>query len=287
MQKFYLSLLVVSTFLLVLTYFFYEPPVKESIIYFPLNERAEFLSAETTIGKPKEKGNSDFIIPVKSTSRLSEKAYLRQDITLLFSNGIFVGKFGKWEKDTDFLEDEARFTLKGGQLLQAISFHYGELHQGKTITSAQKMSQDFLYIIPTPMGLTYFRDADSEDETGFQEILDEKLDEAIKRNVQIAEEQFQLNLENYHIFPLSKLPDFETSPLPSLSKGKTREVIGQLWEGLYKNYFLTIKKGDGTTTSPIGSTMPIILFSKSKDHLYVIFQTADGEGIRLIQKIPH
>lgn len=259
--------------------------VEESIMYFPLNENVTFLDAETSLLQPATKGKSEYEIVLKSYSRLDQKAYLRQDISFLFANGKLLGKVGKWENDVDVVENGENFSLKNNQLLQAISYHQGELHENDHITSAQRMSKDELYVVHSELGLTHFRKPQTEEDIGFKEILDKKIQEVIQSNLKIAEEQFHINVENYYVIPLTDLPELEKKGLPSFSKEKTAEILGKLWEGLYKNYFVAIKKGNGESVSPIASTMPIIFLSKSKDHLYVIFETADGEGIQLLQRI--
>lgn len=259
--------------------------VEDSIIYFPLNESVTFLDAETSLLNPVTKGKREYDIILKSYSRLDQEAYLRQDISFLFVNGRLFGKMGKWENKTDVIENEEKFSLKNNHLLQAISYHHGELHENDNITSTQRMSKDGLYVVHSALGLIFFHKPQTEEETGFKDILDKKVQEVIQYNLKMAEEQFNINLENYHVFPIIELPELEKKGLPSFSKEKSAEILGKLWEGLYKNYFVAIKKGNGESVSPIASTMPIIFLSKSKDHLYVIFETADGEGIQLLQRI--
>ncbi|MFJ5758012.1 hypothetical protein ACIQAA_02440 [Neobacillus sp. NPDC093182] len=50
-----------------------------------------------------------------------------------------------------------------------------------------------------------------------------------------------------------------------------------------KNYILGIKKADGTSEDPIGSTLPLILIATDKTHLLVLTETASGEPILLRQ----
>lgn len=55
--------------------------------------------------------------------------------------------------------------------------------------------------------------------------------------------------------------------------------MGQLWEGLYKNYLLPIV----TRNKPTDTYVPIILLNKNHNHLLVLYE-ANHEKKKLIQK---
>jgi len=280
------SALITITATLYFFQFKYNQTV-ESITYFPLDTEAQFLDAKTKIMNIKTNQNH-YQFSVESYSRLDRAAFLRQDIALIFASGILIGKLGEWEESTDSLELSGTFFEKDNQIVRALSFHYAELHSKGTITSSQKMSDDFLYIIPTALpSLVSFHTPSNEEETGWKEVLDKKENQIISKNLKEAIRQLNIDLAEFYIIPLPRLANYQKQPLPSFSKQKSDEIIGQLWEGLYKNYYLGIRKQNGQLIPPIGSTLPIILLSKTKQYLYVIFQTADNEFISLKQQINH
>ncbi|KHF31170.1 hypothetical protein LR68_00118 [Anoxybacillus sp. BCO1] len=86
----------------------------------------------------------------------------------------------------------------------------------------------------------------------------------------------------YHLY-LTELVQYNEQPFMDLTTNETETMIGNLWEGLYKNYFLGIKKQNGSMESPIGSTVPLILIKKDYSQLFVVTETADGELIILKQ----
>lgn len=266
-------------------FFFTNSKVTETITYFPKDTDARFLDAKSNITNVKFNQNQ-FNFSIKTYSRLDRPAYLRHDIALIFTNGKLIGKIGKWKENVDIIHMEKTFQGESNQLVRLISFHHAELHQSQFITSSQKMSDDYLYIIPTalPSPVT-FHMPNGEDEIGWKEVLDRNEQKVMMTNVKEAAKKYNINLIEYQMIPLSKLISYQNQPLPGFSKEKSDEIIGQLWEGLYKNYFLGIQKDDGQIVSSIGSTLPVILIAKNKSHLFIVSQTAGLDIIALKQVI--
>ena len=98
---------------------------------------------------------------------------------------------------------------------------------------------------------------------------------------------YSFDLDQYTTIPLTSIYQYEEVPLPGFNKEQTQAIIGRLWEGLYKNYFLGVKKQDGTTIDPIGSTIPLILVSTDQTHLLVVSELKDDDIMLLKQQIPH
>lgn len=259
----------------------------ETITFFPIDQKAFYLDAKTTIETPQTKGKQ-ISLPVSTYSRLNESAYLRQDITLLFANGRLIATLGMWKKNTDQLELVEDVKLQNNQLLRALSYHHSELHRNnENITSSQAFSEDFLYIISpqTNGGVVAFRQPENDLEYNWKEKLDDEEEKLLKSTVDKATDKFNINLDHYYTIPLTKISTYLNRPLPGFSKKQTDEIIGKLWEGIYKNYFLGIRKNDGDIITPIGSTIPIILLAKDRSHLYVVFETAENEPYLLKQLI--
>jgi hypothetical protein len=270
MKKIYLALGI--SILLILAFGIYQqinPKTQESITYFPIDPNATFKTAQTTLTLM----NQANTILWKEHSTLDRKAYLRQDAALLYANGRLLEALRKWKQNTAVLEQEKRVTINKSALLQAITFHHAELHEkDNQISSSQAMSSDQIYFISA--------EADVEN-------IKKQLDQQTERMLQISWNNglrhFAINLKNYQAFPLSEFNEQAKNVLPGFTKTETGKIVGSLWEGLYKNYILGIKKADGTIENLKGSTLPLILIATDKTHLLVLTETASGEPILLRQ----
>lgn len=252
----------------------------ESITYFPPDTKARFLDAETSIRNIKI-NHDQFTYTVQTYSRTNEPAYLRQDISMIFVNGRLTGKTGDWKENTGEIRASGQFSGSGRQMIRTISFHHGEFHRNNDkITGFHRMSGDHIYVIPDEE--LFFRKPGHGEEK-WKELLD-------KREKSVINDVFErldgIRTEHYVIIPLTGLTEYIDKPLPSFTKVQSDAIIGRLWEGLYKNYFLGIRKESGAVESPEGTTIPLILLSKDKSHLYVVFETKSKEIIILKQLIP-
>jgi hypothetical protein len=262
---------------------------EETITFFPLDQSVQYKDANTTLTLQEKKVNNQHRVEWKVSSQLDREAYLRQDLGLLFVNGRLKEKLGKWKQDTaDLLQNEG-FTSGESAKYDAISFHYSELHGGgERITSSQKMSEDMLYVIDSPFSpLSSFRIAKSLQEREWKKVLDQNVSNRLNKSLEKATRTQGINTANYIAIPLNEIRKYEDQPLPGFSQRETADIIGRLWEGIYKNYFLGIKKSDGTVVDPLDSTLPLILLSKDKTHLLLVTQMKDGESIILTQRIPN
>jgi hypothetical protein len=274
--------IAVSAFLLQLQLL---KPSLETITFFPIDESVQYRMANTTLTLLKEKQDNQHQVDWKLSSILDRGAYLRQDLGLLFVNGILKGKTAKWEEDIAELTQEQVVTSGESARYDAITFHHSELHgPNDIITSAQRMSEDTLYIIDSRFSpLRSYRTAKSKEEREWKQVLDRSTNNRINKALEKAAKNYQINTNNYLIIPLNEVRKYEDEPIQGLNQKETAAILGRLWEGLYKNYYLGIKKSDGTAADPLGSTMPLILVSKDKSHLLVVTQAKDGESIVLKQ----
>ena len=261
---------------------------EESIMYFPLHPTADFPSAYTKLQFKTGHVNQAYKVSWEIQSFLSQKAYLRQDISLLFVNGRLRGTLNKWKEQTQKITVRDDYIGNGSAFLQAISFHYAELHQNQSeIKSAQEMSSDQLFVIDsaeTP--LLSFRTPGNPIEIKWSKTLTEHTNKQLEKIASRAYQKYHLQPNAFIQIPLTDLAAYSHMKLPNLSLPQSKTIIGRLWEGLYKNYFLGIKKENGTIEDPIDSTIPLILLSKTGNVLYVVFETKDGEIVALKQIIP-
>lgn len=260
--------------------------VKETIIFFPIDEHLMYETASTSIEAVK-KENHTYTIDWKTTSILPEKAYLRQDISLLYINGRLVDKMGKWEQQTKSLEQQKKLEDANSGKLESISFHYSEIHRSEDeYRSVQQMSSDLLYVVNSNIDSFFsFKQAKNSKEKEWKETLDKITLETLNESWKKGFKKFNIQPGLYDRYLLTEMAPYSFQPLKGFSKQQSDEIIGKLWEGLYKEYFVKIRKEDGTTIDPIDSTIPLILVSKNKDHLFVLFETSEHEPILLRQQI--
>ncbi|WHZ01738.1 hypothetical protein QNH48_22515 [Neobacillus sp. YX16] len=269
MKKNYLMLGVFIIVILAFTIHQYKnPKIQESITYFPIDPNVSFKTAQTILTLMNNPANT---ILWKEHSTLDRKAYLRQDAALLYANGRLIDQLWNWKQNTAVIEQEKRMTLDKNVLLQAITFHHAELHENENkIFSSQAMSAD----------QTFFLTAHADN---VKKQLEQQIETMLQLSWNKGLRHFSINLSNYQAYPLSEFNELAKDSLPGFTKPETAKIVGNLWEGLYKNYILGIKKAEGAIESPKGSTLPLILIATDKSHLLVLTETALGEPILLRQ----
>jgi hypothetical protein len=269
MKKNYLMLGVFIIVILAFTIHQYKnPKIQESITYFPIDPNVSFKTAQTILTLMNNPANT---ILWKEHSTLDRKAYLRQDAALLYANGRLIDQLWNWKQNTAVIEQEKRMTLDKNVLLQAITFHHAELHENENkIFSSQAMSAD----------QTFFLTAHADN---VKKQLEQQIETMLQLSWNKGLRHFSINLSNYQAYPLSEFNELAKDSLPGFTKPETAKIVGNLWEGLYKNYILGIKKAEDAIESPKGSTLPLILIATDKSHLLVLTETALGEPILLRQ----
>jgi hypothetical protein len=267
--------------------FIYKPQTRESIIFFPINENVSYESATTILMLEPEKKNDHYEVNWKVSSKLDTPAYLRQDVGFLYMNGRLKGVMNEWEQDTDQIVEESIIKGKESSLLQAVSFHYSEIHESDTeFTSAQKMSEDTLYVIDSNFSpLNAFRKPGTDAEKEWKDILDKVTSQQLDYLWEKAISTMDIPVEEYTSIPLTGLPMLNSSPLEGFTRQEWDRLIGNLWEGLYKNYYLGIKKEDGSVVDSIDSAIPLILVKKDKKEVLVLLIDQNGEPSLLRQLI--
>lgn len=275
--------LITSSFL----YFQHGKTARESIIFFPIDESVTFDKASTTLEFVGKKDDDEYIIEWDVTSVTNKEIFLRQDISLLFSDGKLVDTLSEWEDQSQKLAQFKKVIGEDSSHYQAISLHYGEIHlENDLIRSTQAFTNDHLYIIDSEFtDLFSFKEAHTEEEQEWKDILDKVTQQHLEFSWNQLLDYYEIDKNNYEAIPLIELAKYNTEPLLGLSKNKTQEVIGNLWEGLYKNYFLGLKTNEGKVIDPIGSTMPLILVAKNYSHIVILIQAENGLPFKFIQKV--
>ncbi|MFD2133549.1 hypothetical protein ACFSKI_20230 [Pseudogracilibacillus auburnensis] len=277
MQKYFvISLLIISFILLV--YIVKGKFVTTTMQYFPIDEQAFFEQANTSISPSENEGT--LIWSVESTS--NEEAYLRQDVSLLYENGKFKGVLSKWREQVAHLESKKDFPQKNSSFLQAISFHHGEIHHNEDkINSIQQMSTNELYYIHDGEKVHTYHTPETEYEKKWAKKLNEITKQQLLYNWNKLMNDLHIDQQAYTLIPLTELAEYEKKNLPGRSEEETKQIIGQLWEGLYKNYIVLL--ADDSNDTP--HYVPLIMIAKDNSHLLVIFEL-NNKKQKLIQQLP-
>lgn len=239
----------------------------QTITYFPIDQENQFVEAKSELESSHQKDDSFYNITWTSNSKSNHDLYLRQDASLLFDNGRLRGVRSKWEQDTASIQLKESLSGKDDSFFQVITYHHGEVHYpDDTIKSIQHMSQDKLYV---------------------SETANKKLDKTTKKQLLYHWNQlfkhFNIDETSYTSVPLTHLYTYNQKAIPGMSQTETDQIIGQLWEGLYKNYIIPA----ASTKKNAGSNyVPLILFDKEHKHLLVLFEL-NGKKEKLIQQYPN
>ncbi|MFJ5621374.1 hypothetical protein ACIQD3_01330 [Peribacillus loiseleuriae] len=278
--------IILLTALLAAFFTFGSKSVEETIIFFPIDPVLHFDTADTKL-HAKQKDISHYQVNWKIESTLAQPVYLRQDVSLLYKNGRLIGLIKDWKQNKANLLQTKSFSEKESGLFESVSFHYGEVHpKENTYTSVQKMSKDHLYAIITPQtGFQAFHESIDKDQMEWQHTLDKYTASIVQTAFTDALKKFGILENHYTALPLTDLPNRTDELLKGFPSAQKEEIIGKLWEGLYKNYLLGIKKEGASALNPLGSTVPIVLVAKNQSELLVLFQTNDRTPILLRQEL--
>lgn len=280
------GLLAVLILVSALVYFIYLKPVRETIMFFPIDPSLSFDSASTHVTA--KQSNSSYFINWSEQSVLNTDAYLRQDISLLYKNGKLAGILKDWKQNSRSIEQSESIPLKESALYQSVTFHHAEVHPSESeIFSAQALTGDHLYVILSPYSkFQSFKRPISGEQKEWKLVLDQTANSIETENLNQAVASFGLDRNRYRIASLIDLKAKKDTLLSGYTEEKQNEIIGKLWEGLYRNYVLGIKQEDGSVLDPLGSTIPLLLFSNDNKELLVVFTASDGSPVILRQKLP-
>lgn len=246
--------------------------------YFPIDHDFTFVDATTTLFYDKNNKN----IHWETYSSSSEPTYLRQDVSLIYENGIFKGMLSEWKNDIATIELEESLPASNSSLLQSITFHHGEIHQDDdTITSIQKMSSDSLYVMKKGEQIHTFHQPKTIKEITKQEIMIDHMNSMMEKHLDSMLDQHHLSDEKYEILPLTELIIYDDSSLFDFSDETTSRIIGQFWEGVYNEYITLLMSYKNEIPSHY---MPFILIAKDKSHLLVLFEIGE-ESFKLKQNL--
>lgn len=251
------------------------------ISFFPLDEQSSFSNTNSDLRLNTDKKDDSYGITWTSASTSDKHMYLRQDASLLFDNGRLRGVHSEWVQDTAEIQIKENVIGKGNSFFQVITFHHGEIHVPENqIKSIHHMSHANLYVIDSSEApLEAFVSPEKDYQTRWKNLLDKTAKKQLLFHWNKLFTSYNIDKDSYLAVPLTNLYKYNNEPLPSMSQEQTNQIMGQLWEGLYKNYIIPVastKKNEGV------NYIPIILFDKKQQHLLVLFEL-NGKKQRLIQ----
>ncbi|WP_100372451.1 hypothetical protein [Bacillus sp. FJAT-45037] len=261
--------------------------LRETLTTFPIDPNASFIEASSNVEFLQSMDEDEYKLKWDTLSVLNEVAPLRQDVSLLFEDGVLKDTMAKWEENTDLLGQDKEVSAEDSGHYEVITFHHAELRRANDeFRSAQTMSTDQLYVIDSPLSALHaFKIPETEEDKESKRILDYILDQQQSYDWDDLYDFYQIPASDYSRIPLTKIDHYQTEPLPGLTTEETTKFLGGLFEGLYKNYVLGIDV-NGSAVSPIGSTVPLIVIPKEKpDHVFILFRTAEDQPIQLMQSI--
>lgn len=242
--------------------------------YFPLSDEVYFENANTRL---KKSINPHYIWSVASKS--SEKAYLRQDVALLFENGKYKAVDYAWRENSQAMSFQKELAADDDIWIEAISYHHAELHlDDNKIQSAQEMTSDNLYMITLEDEAHFIKVPSSDQEKKQINYLKEKVRDELDSHWNKWIKHFKIDDSQYMYIPFQALVNYQSTVLPNKSAEETTKIIGQLWEGIYKQYVLLLNQDTKS------HWMPLILYANDGSHLILLFEIA-GEKYQFIQKI--
>lgn len=259
-----------------------------AVKYFPLDRDVRFEETYTELNLLSESDEDEYDLEWKTGSTLDKPVYLRQDVSLLYMDGRLKGILSKWKENGQNLYQEKKVHGEDSNHYQVITFHHGELHYpDDEIKSIQDMSRSELYVIDSPLTpLESFTTPENQSQESWKQKLDHATNQQLSYQWNQLIEHFQIPKDQYEIIPLTELTDYETKPFPKLTAEQTQQVIGQLWEGLYKNYILTITGEAQPEKEMIHSYVPLVLADLDGTHLLILFEDSNQEKQRLTQYYP-
>lgn len=206
----------------------------------------------------------------KTTSTTSEPTYLRQDIAMLYRDGVFLGFTNQWKSNQQTLTFEHLFSKPSSGIYESISYHYSETHNNDDIRSAALMDYSFLQLDCVNTNCQV-ESNQLKDSVHYNNKVQHHWDELIAH--------FSIDKHLFTKMSITHLFRYKDQPLPTLSQQETDKVINQLWEGIYANYIIALMD---TNEKQRAHYIPLVLIKN--DEIQILYEI-NGKKEQLIQKI--
>ncbi|QOY36130.1 hypothetical protein AWH56_000040 [Anaerobacillus isosaccharinicus] len=287
MKKLLVGTVIIAFLTGSLLYYFttLKETVQETIANYPIDEKKKFKQVKTTLQLIDQHDEDEYTMEWKTSSEINEKMYIAHDISLLFEDGRLKETLSQTKENSQKLTQTAKISGEDSGHFETITFHYGQFHYPNDVTkSVQSMSYDQMYILDSPLSpIEFFKSPQTPSEKEGKRVLDTIINQNLQYTWEELIDYFQVKAENYHSVPLTNLYEYNNTSLPNLTIEDTKEMIALTWSSIYKYYFLGIEKHDGTILSPVGSSIPLILYHNTYSHIIIVFTNKDGEKYSVIK----
>lgn len=284
MRKKYYVIAASAILIVVLALMLLPGKSEPTITYFPPDPEEQFKNATNTLQLHQTDKENAYSVSWENYSETEAPLFLRQDVSVLYRDGRLIGVKSIWKENAQIIDFTESFQFKKDHLFQAVTLHYGETHKpNDVINSLWEMSYSELYVKGEKNdGTIYFQQPQTEQDSESQTDLQKKTKENLLHHWHRLTSHFDIDLSQYDVVPLTELHQFEKKALQSFTQEQTDEIIGKLWEGLYKNYVIPVSKEKEVSSD---SYVPLILFGKHEHDILVLFEL-NGEKIKLKQVYP-
>ncbi|MCL1630382.1 hypothetical protein M3N64_00225 [Sporolactobacillus sp. CPB3-1] len=273
-KNLFISLLIIAValFTLMLPFLLSD---RAAITYFPDNPRIRFTKSDTHLSIMTD----EQLLHLSVQSQTIETNQLIQNFSLLYRNNRLIAILNHWQRNTNQLISARDARIRSG-FYNALTVHQAELHINSDIYGKERLSQD--YLIVSASGRHAFRHPKTPDEANQLSSHTRQIDLERKQLLGRAAAHYHFSPDHYRIVSLDMLTDeSKTRIFPFFNEKTVERIVGQLWEGLYKNFIRGIQLTEGQSESPLGSTVPLLLIAD--DHMLVIIESSDHHLIMLKQ----
>lgn len=252
-----------------------------------MDPKMTFDEAKTHLSLQTQREN--YIVRMDTYSRTSRSATVRQELSLVFCDGILIGRAYDREKEVDTLIQQWKQQNQSSHLYQVITLHHAEFHrENKTATGQQILTGDRLYISASRQkSARAFRTPDTPEEIKIKKILDDHLQHQLQFEWRMAMKKFEIDPKQFYLIPLTQLHEYtHDEPLPGLVSDQSYVVLGMLWEGLSRHYDANLEDAKEENTRTSGSSVPLLLIEKNGHSIKVLYRTREGLYHQLSQNVP-
>ncbi|HET7658706.1 MAG TPA: hypothetical protein VFK37_10455, partial [Bacillales bacterium] len=204
-----------------------------------------------------------------------------------YEDGSLIDQISERMENTDTIHVEKKIDRENSGHFEAITVHHAEIrYPNGQILSRRQMSYDQLYVTTSPLSpMEDFEIPQTKTEIEWQKILNHTARQQLDFTWDELIKHYRIPVNLYDRFPLTYLHIYNHNRLPGFSRKQTEQAMGKLWDLLYRQYFTGIQVKNEKTVSPIGSTVPLLLFAKDGSRFIVLVRTKTGENVKLVQPL--
>ena len=275
MTRYYKFIMIIISLFVIFTLYQMYNKTATTMKYFPIDTHHSIVESNTELEYDTKQKNINWY--VSSTS--NQPVYLRQDVSLLYENGVFKGLLNKWRTDEVTIEQQESVPYNQDALLQSVSFHHGEIHN-ENITSIQAMTDAMLYIIEKDNHLDAFQHPQSPFEKESVKKLTDQTEENLQQQLNRLLTYYEIDASDYIVTSLVDITKQKENVLSSITEENNAKILGQFWEGLYREYITLLMSYEDIPRHYV----PFVLIAKDESHVLVLYEI-EQEKYKLIQQI--